>query len=129
MNKKSSLLTPLELKIMNILWRLKKGFLKEIVEAWPADPNEKKPHHNTIATTIRILEDKSYIEHETFGRMHQYSPKMSRLDYQKKLLTNVIENAFSGSATSLVSALMDNDKVSNEELNEIQDLINDSKKE
>lgn len=122
MNK---LLTPLELKVMNLLWKKKKAFVKEILEVWPTTP---KPAYNTISTTIRILQGKGYISHEAFGRTHRYYPKVSKLMYQKRLAVNVLENVFSGSVTSLVSALVDTDHLSNKELDEIQTLIDKKKK-
>ena len=121
MNKKKELLTQLELKVMNILWKLKKAFVKDIIQVWP-DAN--KPHTNTVSTTIRILESKNYVGHKAYGRSHEYFPKISKFAYQKRLLGNIIDNAFAGSITSLVSALVDNEKISDEELDEIQELIN-----
>lgn len=126
MNKKKELLTQLELKVMNILWKLKTAFVKDIIEIWP-DAN--KPHTNTVSTTIRILEGKNYVGHKAYGRSHQYFPKISKFTYQKQLLGNIIDNAFAGSITSLVSALVDNEQISNEELDEIQELINKNKDE
>ncbi len=124
----SKLLTPLELKVMNILWKLKKGFVKDILERWPEDPepDAKKPAYNTVSTTVRILEDKGYIDHKAFGRTYEYFPSISKAEYQKRLLGNVIENAFGGSVKSLMSALVDADKVSDKDLTDIQDLIDKS---
>ncbi|MFT7588519.1 MAG: BlaI family penicillinase repressor, partial [Limisphaerales bacterium] len=55
------LLTDLELKVMNVLWTLKKGFVKDVIAKWPEQP---LPAYNTISTVIRILEDKGYIDHK-----------------------------------------------------------------
>jgi len=120
----SKLLTPLELKVMNILWKLEKAFVNHVLDEWNEDP---KPAYNTISTTIRILEEKGFIQHEAFGRTHRYSPLISQSDYQKNLMTNIIQNAFSGSLSSLVSAIVDNEHLSNEEISEIQELINKSR--
>jgi len=125
---KNPLLTPLELKVMNILWKLKKAFVKEIREQWD-DSDKEKPAYNTISTTVRILETKEYVDHQAFGRTHQYFPKISRFAYQKKLMGNVLENAFSGSTTHLISALIDSKKVSDEDLKEIEELIKKGKEE
>lgn len=126
MSHNNKLLTPLELKIMNILWKLKKAFVKEIREEWDGEDADK-PAYNTISTTVRILEDKEYIDHQAFGRTHQYFPKVSRFAYQKRLMGHILDNAFSGSASSLVSALIDNKKMSNEDIKEIEDLIKKEK--
>ena len=121
----SKLLTPLELKIMNILWRLKKAYVKEVIAQWNDLP---KPAYNTVSTTIRILEDKRYISHEVKGRTHLYIPAISKLQYQKRLMRNVVENAFQGSFSGLVSALVNSGDISEKELKEIENLIDDAKK-
>lgn len=118
--KDKKLLTPLELKVMNILWRLKNAFVKEILEEWGEEP---KPAYNTVSTTVRILEEKNFINHKAFGRTHQYFPVVSRFEYQKRLMGNVLENAFSGSVTGLVSALLNNEKISDKELKDIEDML------
>ncbi len=120
------LLTPLELKVMNILWGLKKAFVKEILERWP---DERKPAYNTISTTIRILQEKEYVSYQAFGRTHQYYPLVSKFEYQKRLVTNVLQDAFSGSVSSLFSALVDEKHVSEDDLDDIQSIINENKSE
>lgn len=119
----NNLLTPLELKVMNLLWKLKKAFVKDILEKWPAETGKNKPAYNTISTTIRILEKKGYIGHKAFGRTYQYFPTLSKFAYQRKHILNVLENVFAGSTTSLVSALVDEEKISNQELDQIQNMI------
>ncbi|MEZ4886952.1 MAG: BlaI/MecI/CopY family transcriptional regulator [Chitinophagales bacterium] len=123
---KTDLLTPLELKVMNILWKLKKACVKDILQHWQEKP---RPAYNTVSTIVRILqktEKGPYVGHEAVGRNHYYLPIISKDTYQKRLISNVLDNAFGGSASSLVSALMDNEGIDNEELNDIQDLINKS---
>lgn len=121
--KKSEFLTPLELKVMNILWVLKKAFVKDIISEWP---EQDQPAYNTISTIVRILEDKQYVGHESFGRSHQYFPLISKGKYQKRLLKNVMENVFSGSLTGMVSSLLDDNQLSSDELQEIKNMIEDS---
>ncbi len=119
------LLTPLELKVMNLLWTKKKAFVKELLEHWPSD--EKKPAYNTISTIIRLLEDKGFVAHESFGRTHRYFPKITKFVYQKTHLSNVLANVFSGSTSSLVSALLENEQIDEGDLNDIQSLIDKTK--
>lgn len=125
-HNKTELLTPLELKVMNLLWKLKKACVKDILHHWEDNP---KPAYNTVSTILRILqkpEKGPYVGHEAVGRNHFYLPIISKATYQKRLISNVLSNAFGGSATSLVSALMDNPAIGDEELNDIQGIINDS---
>ncbi|MCB0516012.1 MAG: BlaI/MecI/CopY family transcriptional regulator [Chitinophagales bacterium] len=124
MSKK--LLTGLELKVMNVLWKKKKAFVKDILDQW--SDKETLPAYNTVSTTVRILEEKGYIDHEAHGRTHCYFPTMSKLQYQKIHIQHVLENVFSGSHTSLISALMGNtdQNLSDTEWEEIKAMIDKS---
>lgn len=119
----NSILTPLELKVMKELWALKKAFVKDVVENWKEDP---VPAYNTVSTTIRILEDKGMVDHESIGRSHLYFPVLSKVSYQQKLLKNVIREAFSGSVNSMVSTLIDNEKLEIDDINNLKDFIDQS---
>ncbi len=118
------MLTPLELKVMNILWGLKKGFVKDIISQWP--DQEKPPKYNTVSTIVRILETKGYVDHESEGRSHKYFPIVSKGQYQKKFIQNVLENVFSGSMAGMVSSLLDSQQLSSKELSELKGIIEDS---
>ncbi|MEZ4827457.1 MAG: BlaI/MecI/CopY family transcriptional regulator [Bacteroidia bacterium] len=120
------LLTPLELKVMNILWGMKKAFVKDIIAKWPEN---SEPAYNTISTIVRILEEKGYVGHDSQGRSHQYYPLITKSKYQKRLISNVLDNVFSGSLTGMVSSLLDNEKISADELNELKRLIDNNKRE
>ncbi len=105
---------------MNLLWKHKKAFVKELLADWSEG---EKPAYNTVSTTVRILEDKGYVNHQAFGRTHQYFPLVSKLEYQKNHISNVLENVFAGSAKSLISALVGDSKLSQKERSEIEDLL------
>ena len=120
------LLTPLELKVMHILWRLKKAFVKEIIEEWPDD---EAPAYNTVSTIVTILKKKEFVSHEAFGRSYQYFPLISKAQYQKRHINSVLNNVFSGSLNGLVSTLLDKEKLSDEELDSLKKLIQDSEAE
>ncbi len=119
---KQKLLTSLELKVMNLLWDKEKAFVKELIEAWGDLP---KPAYNTISTVVRILQEKEFIGHEAFGRSHQYFPLVTREDYQKRLVKNVLKNVFAGSVTSMISTLVDNGEISDGELDDLRKMIDD----
>lgn len=120
MSKK--LLTQLELKVMNLLWDRKQAFVKELIEAWDEIP---KPAYNTVSTVIRILQEKGFVNHKAFGRSHQYFPVISREDYQKHFMKNVLKNVFAGSVTNMVSTLVDNEDLSDTELETLKRMIED----
>jgi len=117
-------LTTLELKVMNLLWQEQKAQVKELLSIWPENP---KPAYNTVSTMIRILEDKGYVAHESKGRSYFYYPVVQKNDYQKNFMHNVKQSLFSGSLNSLVSCLIDNDRLSDNEIKELKDLINKAK--
>ena len=116
----SRLLTPLELKVMKSLWRKEKAFVKEILEEWDEDP---KPAYNTISTIVRILCDKQFVKYKVFGRTYQYYPAVNEHEYQRDFMKNALKSVFSGSMTTLVSTLVDSEKIGEEEMEELRKLI------
>ncbi|MFK7970531.1 MAG: BlaI/MecI/CopY family transcriptional regulator [Bacteroidia bacterium] len=125
----SKLLTPLELKVMNLLWRNKKAFVKDLVDQMPPNEDGKLPAYNTISTIVRILEKKEFVGHRSEGRSHEYFPKISRAQYQKMHIRSVLQNVFSGSRQGLVSTLIDGEDLSNDEISQLKNLIEDGSNE
>lgn len=105
-------LTKAEEQVMQVLWKIEKGFLKDVIEGMP----NPKPHSNTVATLLKILVDKKFVETETFGRMHQYEPLVSKEAYSKNSLNGLVKGYFGGSFTKAVSFLVEENKLSVEEL-------------
>jgi BlaI family transcriptional regulator, penicillinase repressor len=116
-------LTNKEEEVMQILWKLEKAFVKDVLEAITHD----KPHYNTLSTIIRILEEKGYVSHKAFGNSHQYFPIVSLEDYRKTFMHTAIENYFNNSYKSMVSYFAQEEKISAEELKEILALIENRK--
>lgn len=92
-------LTNAEEQIMQAIWKLEKGFLKDIVENLP----EPKPAYTTVATVIRILERKKFVAHRTYGKTHEYYPLVARKDYSRFYFGKFLQNYFGGSFAGLVS--------------------------
>jgi predicted transcriptional regulator len=114
-------LTKLEEEIMQVIWKIGKGFANEIMAAVP----EPKPAYNTVLTMVRILERKGFVAHETFCKAHRYYPLVSKEDYSKKLLSGVVKNYFNNSYRNLVSAFADGKNLTLEYLEELKAMIND----
>ncbi len=112
-----------EEQIMQVLWQLEKAFVKEVVEMLP-DP---KPHYNTVSTVIRILEDKKFIGHKSFGKTYQYYPLISKEEYQKSEVGDVIKNYFDNSYKKMVAYFAKEEKISEDELDEILKMIKNKK--
>jgi BlaI family transcriptional regulator, penicillinase repressor len=108
-------LTKAEEQLMHVLWKLGKGFLKDIIEANP----EPKPHSNTIATILKILVEKGFVEYEIQGRNNLYRPKISKSDYGKKSTQQLLKGYFEGSPAKLVSQFVSDNKISIKELEEL----------
>ena len=112
-------LTNKEEEIMQILWKLKKAFVKEVL----AEITEDQPHYNTLSTIIRNLEEKGFVGHNAFGNTHQYFPIVQMEDYRKRFMNNAIENYFDSSYKNLVSFFAEEEKISADELREILAII------
>jgi predicted transcriptional regulator len=111
-------LTKAEEQIMQILWKLGKAFVKDIVEEFP----EPKPAYNTVSTIVRILEDKQFVGHQAFGKTHEYYPLVGKKLYSKSFLKKFTKNYFSGSYQRMVSFLSEEEELSVEEM---QDMMNE----
>jgi len=116
-------LTNKEEEIMQILWRLEKAFVKEVV----ADLPKPRPHYNTVSTVIRKMEEKGFIKHEAFGNTHRYYPSISKEAYRKKYFSTAINNYFENSYKNVVSFFAKEEKISVEELKEIIKIIENKK--
>ena len=114
-------LTKAEEQIMQVLWRLEQAFLKDVVENMP----EPKPHSNTVATVLKILQEKGFVEVESFSRIHRYSPAITKEAYSKKSMTGLVKNYFSGSYSKAVSFLVKEDQLS---IGELEALLKELKK-
>ncbi|VAW27168.1 Transcriptional regulator, MecI family [hydrothermal vent metagenome] len=116
-------LTNKEQEIMQVLWKLKKAFVKEVVAELP----KPKPHYNTVSTVIRKMEDKGYVKHETFGKTHRYFPIVSKENYRKNYFLDATQNYFENSYKNVVSFFAQEEKISADELREIIKLIENKK--
>ena len=108
---------------MQTLWKLKQGFLKDILENSP-DP---KPHSNTVATILKILIEKGFVEYQVQGRNNFYKPKISKSEYGRKSMNSLIKGYFEGSPAKLVSQFVNDNKLSVEELETLLEQIRSSK--
>ncbi|MEN2435487.1 BlaI/MecI/CopY family transcriptional regulator [Weeksellaceae bacterium A-14] len=110
-------LTKAEEQIMQYLWKIRKGFLKDILDQFP-DP---KPHTNTVSTILKVLKDKEFVDYEVFGRQHEYYPRVSQEQYSGKSMKSLVKNYFSGSYKNAVSFLVEKNEMSIEDLEMLLD--------
>ncbi|WP_196891026.1 BlaI/MecI/CopY family transcriptional regulator [Aureivirga marina] len=116
-------LTNKEEEIMQVLWKLEKAFVKEIMEEIP----EPKPHYNTLSTTVRKMETKGFVGHEAFGNTHRYFPKITKEEYRNTFIDSTIKNYFDNSVKKMLSFFAKEEKISSDELEEIIALIDKEK--
>jgi len=108
----SKQLTKSEEQIMQVIWKLDKAFLREIIEGLAAP----RPHNNTVATILKILVEKEFVGIKTFGRMHQYFPLITKDVYSKSSLKTLVKGYFEGNYSSAVSFMVKENGLSIEEL-------------
>lgn len=113
-----------EEQIMQAFWHLGKAFIKEIIAELP-DP---KPHYNSVATMVRILEDKGFLAHETFGNTFRYYPVVSKEQYQNHAFDDIVRQYFNNSYPRMLAYFAKEQKISSDELKEILELIKSQKK-
>lgn len=108
-------LTRREEELMRCFWEHGALFVRELVELAP----EPKPHFNTLSTMVRSLEAKGYLSHTAYGSTYQYWPVVSEQEFSRRTLGNVISRYFENSYLGAVSALVEEEKISADELREL----------
>ncbi len=120
-------LTRAEEGIMQILWKIEKGFLADIMKEMP----EPKPASSTLSTFIKILEKKGFVNHNTYGKIHEYFPLVTKEQYAKSHVKGLLEKYFSNSYEKMVSFLSKSEDLSITEIENIiavfQDQVNKRK--
>jgi BlaI family penicillinase repressor len=118
-------LTKTEERIMQVLWKLKTAFVKDIIDALPDDP---KPPYNTISSVVRLLEKKNYVGYKAYGKTYEYFPLISKSEYRKAFFKNMFSGYFDNSAESLLSFMVKEQKISDEEMEKIKEILDKSSK-
>jgi len=112
-------LTKAEEEVMQILWRLKRAFIKDILERF----YEPRPAYSTVSTIIRILQDKGFVNYKVYGRTYQYFPVITKDDYRKSQMSSFVRNYFSNSYQKMVSFFAREDSITVKEMEEIMAMM------
>ncbi|HEX5172386.1 MAG TPA: BlaI/MecI/CopY family transcriptional regulator [Cyclobacteriaceae bacterium] len=115
-------LTKAEDQVMQLLWKLEKAFVKDIIDKMPSP----KPAYNTVSTIIRILETKGFVGHKAYGKTHEYYPLIAREKYTRFYLNNMIKGYFDGSFNNLVSFFAKENKI---DVNDLEKLLKEIKEQ
>lgn len=117
-------LSKFELRLMNILWEKGSAFVNEIIESLP----HPKPANSTISTMMRILVTKEFAGFEVCGKSNRYYPLIAKEEYTRTFLRKTRDNFFGGSFKSMMSFFASDEKLSEKEIDELIQILNDCKK-
>src|ERR1700746_3457714 len=121
---KPNALTRRERQIMDVLYRLQRASVGEVLSQLDGNPN-----YSTVRTQLRVLEEKGHVRHEEHGLRYVYSPAVPRSSARKSALRHLVDTFFDGSAEGAVAALLggEGSKLTDDQLDRIAELVKDSK--
>ncbi len=108
-----------EEELMNILWKQKKAFMKDLLDAYP----EPKPATTTVATLLKRMTHKGFVTYKSFGRSREYHPLVKKKDYFSKHVNGLIKNFFNDSPGQFASFFTQETNLTKEELKDLKALI------
>lgn len=108
-----------EEQLMQLLWKQERAFMKDLIEAYP-DP---KPATTTIATLLKRMQDKEFVDYVQYGRSREYFPLVKKTDYFSKHVNGLIKNFFNDSASQFASFFTQETDLSEKELKELRGII------
>lgn len=112
-------LSKTEEELMNHIWKLKKGFMKDLLEAYP----EPKPKTTTVATLLKRMSDKGFVGYNLFGKSREYYPLVKKQDYFSKHVNGLIKNFFNNSSSQFASFFTKETNLSKAELEALRAII------
>ena len=125
-NNKAALPTPGEFRLLQILWRIGEGTIDDIVKASDQDP---PPNYKTVQTWLRIMEAKGQVDHKQKGRAFVFWPTIARGEVHRYSLRHLLTRYFGGSRSELLMELLSDERITREELRELEDLIRSRRQE
>ena len=116
-------LTKAEEKIMQILWDIEKGFVKDIQAQFP----EPHPPYNSVSTIVRVLVKKGIVDFNKLGTTYEYYPLISKEEYRSSQMGNLVNNYFNNSFKQVVNFFSENKNLKTEEVNEVIRMLEELK--
>ncbi len=117
-------LTHTEEEAMLVLWKLNEGTIKDVLDQY----SQPRPPYTTLASVIKKLEAKGYLEASMSGNTNVYRPLISEEAYKSGYLSGIVDNYFGHSFQNLITFFAEKEKISVKELKEVIDLIEKGKK-
>ncbi len=112
-------ITRAQQEILMALWKIETGAVSDVLESLP-DP---KPAYTTVATVLKVLENKGYVSHKTYGKTNVYYAKVSKNKYAGFHVRNILSDFYDNSLKQLVSPFLNHKKIRLIDLEELKSLI------
>ena len=109
-------LTHQEEEVMLVIWNKRRGIIKDLLP-------EPRPPYTTVASVVKNLDRKGYLSSEKIGNTYLYTPRISKNEYKKKFLSGIVKSYFSDSYKEMVSFFAHENKLSEEDLRQIIEMI------
>ncbi len=119
-NKKNSLPTPAESRLLQALWALGEGTVEQIVNSFPATD---RPNYKTTHTFLRIMEAKGYVDHTVLGKVFIFRPTVSEHEVASASVSTLLNQSFGGSASGLLINLLESDTLDSSDLRDMEEMI------
>ncbi len=116
---KDAKLTDSEKTLMEILWEKERAFMKDILESY----QEPKPATTTVATLLKRMQNKELVGFKLYGNSREYFPKVAKGEYFKEEMSSMIDRFFNSSVTQFASFFTSNAKLSQKQLKELREII------
>lgn len=108
-----------EEQLMQILWKQERALMKDLIEAYP----EPRPATTTVATLLKRMQDKKFVDYIQLGRSREYFPLVKKKDYFSKHVNGLIKDFFNDSASQFASFFTKETNLSKKELEELKRII------
>ncbi len=112
-------LIPQEEQAMRVFWKVGRGVVRDILDQLP----EPKPPYTTLASTVKSLEKKGYLDHKSYGKTHEYFVLILESEYKKRKFNSIVKDFFEGSVENVLSFLVKEKKLTSKDLEEVNRLI------
>ncbi len=112
-----------EEQIMQVVWQLEQAFIKDIIDEMP----EPKPHYNTVATIVKILTEKGFLQAEKLGNTFRYTPLVTLVEYRQQDVATIKRKYFGNSFSKMITHFAKEENLSDEELDELVQIIKSQK--
>jgi predicted transcriptional regulator len=119
MRKEKKRLTPAEEEIMQVLWKIERGIIKDILKEFPPP----KPAYNTVATVLRVMENKGFVSHDELGVFYQFYPLIARESYARSQAKSLMKTYYDSSFPKLAAAFAKDENLSPADLEQINQIF------